>query len=661
MISQATLFDNIRHPGDLRSSSYEELGVLAAEIRDFLVTSVSRTGGHLGSNLGVVELTIALHRVFESPDDSILWDTGHQAYVHKLITGRRDGFATLRKKNGLSGYPSRAESVHDVIENSHASTALSYADGLAKANQLLSRTGRQVVVVVGDGALTGGMAFEALNNIAAAQGRKVIIIVNDNTRSYSPTIGGLANHLTRLRAGRRYEGVLAWGKKTLLGTPGAGRAMFRVAHGIKAGLKDMMVPETLFEALGLKYVGPVDGHDVAALEAVLKAAKEYPDSVVIHCLTNKGLGYRPAEEDETERRHSIGVCDPVTGAPLKSPVRTWTSVFSEEMLKIGVERNDVVAITAAMLHPVGLGDFALAHPERTFDVGIAEQHAVTSAAGLTMGGLHPVVAIYSTFLNRAFDQVLMDCALHRCPVTFVLDRAGVTGEDGPSHNGMWDCSILHLVPGLRLAVPRDGATLRLSLREAVDDGDGPTAIRYPKGELGEDIPSVGRSGNLDILRCPTDGPAAGDVLLIAVGAMARPVLAAAERLAGHGLSVTVVDPRWVKPVDPALFTLAAGHGLVVTVEDSGRSGGTGAATLLAMSDAGVHVPFLSIGIAQRFLDHGSRQEILDELGLNEASIARQVLDRLRLRLPLEPGPAGTPQRHGNVQATTGEGHRDSSY
>jgi 1-deoxy-D-xylulose-5-phosphate synthase len=628
MVSRPTLLDTINRPADLRSLSYEELARLAGEIRGFLVAAVSRTGGHLGPNLGVVELTLALHRVFESPDDSILWDTGHQAYVHKIITGRRDEFGLLRKKNGLSGYPNRAESVHDVIENSHASTGLSYADGLAKAHQLLSRTDRHVVVVVGDGALTGGMSFEALNNIAAAKDRQVIIVVNDNKRSYSPTIGGLANHLARLRTGRQYEGFLAWGKKTLLAVPGAGWPMFRMLHGAKTGLKDMIVPETLFDHLGLKYIGPIDGHDVAAMEASLAVAKDFPGPVVVHCRTIKGQGYRPAEEDETERRHAIGVCDPVTGAPLSAPTRTWTSVFSEEMLKIGVERDDVVAITAAMLHPVGLGDFALAHPDRIFDVGIAEQHAVTSAAGMALGGLHPVVAVYSTFLNRAFDQVLMDCALHRCGVTFVLDRAGVTGDDGASHNGMWDSSILHLVPGLRLAAPRDAATLRLSLREATGIADSPTAIRFPKGQVGDDILAIGRRGGVDILRCSDGNADSGDVLLIAVGAMAGPCLAAAEQLAGHGVSATVVDPRWVKPVDPALFALAAGHDLTVTVEDSGRVGGTGAATILAMNDAGVHVPFLTIGIAQRFLDHGSRQEILAEIGLNADDITGQVLSRL---------------------------------
>ncbi len=655
MVSGPTLLETIHRPADLRSLSHEELAQLAGEIRAFLVTSVSRTGGHLGPNLGVVELTLALHRVFESPADCILWDTGHQAYVHKIITGRRDEFGTLRKKNGLSGYTSRAESVHDIIENSHASTALSYGDGLAKAHQVLSGADRHVVVVVGDGALTGGMSFEALNNIAAAKDRQVIIVVNDNKRSYSPTIGGLANHLARLRARPQYEGFLAWGKKTLLSVPGAGRTMFRLAHGAKAGLKDMVVPETLFDHLGLKYIGPVDGHDVAALEASFAAARDFPGPVVVHCRTVKGLGYRPAEEDEADRRHAIGVCDPATGAPLSEPVRTWTSVFSEEMLKIGVERGDVVAVTAAMLHPVGLTEFSLAYPERTFDVGIAEQHAVTSAAGMALGGLHPVVAVYSTFLNRAFDQVLLDCALHGCGVTFVLDRAGVTGEDGPSHNGMWDMSILQVVPGLRLAAPRDAATLRLSLHEAIGIADAPTAIRFPKGQVGDDIPPVGRRGGVDILRCPDEKANNGDVLLIAVGAMARPCLAAAERLAGYGVSATVVDPRWVKPVDPELFGLAAGRDLAVVVEDSGRVGGSGAATLLAMNDAGVRTPFLTLGIAQRFLDHGSRAEILAEMGLSGADIARQVLGRLQLKTSPAPGGAVTPA----AGTATGEEDRDN--
>ncbi|WP_181789636.1 1-deoxy-D-xylulose-5-phosphate synthase, partial [Streptomyces phytophilus] len=471
-----SLLESIGGPRDLKALPPERLDELAGEIREFLIHAVARTGGHLGPNLGVVELTLALHRVFDSPADRILWDTGHQSYVHKLLTGRQD-FSGLRGKGGLSGYPSRAESEHDVIENSHASTVLGWADGLAKANEVRG-SGDHVVAVIGDGALTGGMAWEALNNIAAARDRPLVIVVNDNERSYSPTIGGLADHLATLRTTDGYERFLSWGKELLDRTPVVGKPLYDSLHGAKKGFKDAFAPQGMFEDLGLKYVGPVDGHDTAAVESALRRAKRFHGPVLVHCLTEKGRGYQPALDDEADRFHTVGVMDPFTCEPVAPPgAPSWTSVFSDELVRIGAEREDVVAITAAMLHPTGLAAFAAAYPGRTWDVGIAEQHAAVSAAGLATGGLHPVVAVYATFLNRAFDQVLMDVALHRCGVTFVLDRAGVTGPDGASHHGMWDMSILQVVPGLRIAAPRDADQLRAQLREAVAVDDAPTVVR----------------------------------------------------------------------------------------------------------------------------------------------------------------------------------------
>jgi len=614
--------ESIRGPHDLRRLNAEELASLAEEIRDFLITSVSRTSGHLGPNLGAVELTLALHRVFDSPRDRILWDTGHQAYVHKLVTGRAAGFARLRQKGGLSGYPSRAESDHDVIENSHASTSLSYADGIAKAHQLRGLTDRHVVAVIGDGALTGGMAWEALNNIAADRDRRLVIVVNDNERSYAPTIGGLAHHLATLRTTGGYERFLEWGKQVLGRTPVVGGPIYGTLHGMKKGIKDVVAPQGMFEDLGLKYVGPVDGHDIEAMEHALRRARTFAGPVLVHCITRKGLGYQHAENDAADNFHSIGVIDPETGQPLAAAGTSWTSVFSNEMVDIGAERSDIVAITAAMLIPVGLEKFAEAYPQRTFDVGIAEQHATTSAAGLAIGGLHPVVAIYATFLNRAFDQVLMDVALHKCGVTFVLDRAGVTGDDGPSHNGMWDMSFLQVVPGLRLAAPRDAATLREELREAVAVEDAPTVIRFPKGAVCADIPALERVGGVDVL----SRGASADVLLVAVGAMAETCLDVASRCAREGIGVTVVDPRWVKPVPAVLADMARGHRFVVTVEDNVRAGGVGAAIAQALRDARVEVQLRDFGIPARFLDHGKRAEVLAEIGLTAQDIARAVVE-----------------------------------
>ncbi|MEN2423285.1 1-deoxy-D-xylulose-5-phosphate synthase [Streptomyces rimosus] len=614
-----SMLEQIREPRDLKALPGEALGALAEEIRQFLVHAVARTGGHLGPNLGVVELTMALHRVFDSPADRILWDTGHQSYVHKLLTGRQD-FSKLRGKGGLSGYPSREESEHDVIENSHASTVLGWADGLAKANQVRGRTAH-VVAVIGDGALTGGMAWEALNNIAAAKDRPLIIVVNDNERSYAPTIGGLANHLATLRTTDGYERFLAWGKEVVQRTPVVGRPLYESLHGAKKGFKDAFAPQGMFEDLGLKYVGPIDGHDIAAVESALRRAARFSGPVLVHCLTEKGRGYRPALEDEADRFHTVGAMDPLTCAPVAPPgPPSWTSVFGDEMVKIGAERPDVVAITAAMLQPVGLAKFAAAYPDRTWDVGIAEQHAAVSAAGLATGGLHPVVAVYATFLNRAFDQVLMDVALHKCGVTFVLDRAGVTGTDGPSHNGMWDLSVLGVVPGLRIAAPRDAEQLRAELREAVDVDDAPTVLRFPKESVGEPVPALERTGGVDIL---ARGERA-DVLLVSVGVMAPVCLGAADLLAERGIGVTVVDPRWVKPVDPALVRLAAGHASVAVVEDNSRSGGVGAAVGQALRDAGVDVPLRTFGIPEQFLAHAKRGEVLADIGLTPAEIAGRI-------------------------------------
>ncbi|MFE4920713.1 1-deoxy-D-xylulose-5-phosphate synthase [Streptomyces sp. NPDC056661] len=614
-----TILETIRGPHDLKALSGPELGELAEDIRKFLIEAVARTGGHLGPNLGVVELSIALHRAFDSPVDRILWDTGHQSYVHKLLTGRQD-FSKLRGKGGLSGYPSREESAHDVIENSHASTVLGWADGLAKANEVLGRP-HHVVAVIGDGALTGGMAWEALNNIAAARDRPLIIVVNDNERSYGPTIGGLADHLATLRTTDGYERFLSWGKDVLQRTPVVGQPLYESLHGAKKGFKDAFAPQGMFEDLGLKYVGPVDGHDIAAVESALSRAKRFHGPVLVHCLTEKGRGYAPALEDEADRFHTVGAMDPLTCAPL-APLGnpSWTSVFGDEIAEIGAERPDVVAITAAMLHPVGLTKFAEAFPERVWDVGIAEQHAAVSAAGLATGGLHPVVAVYATFLNRAFDQLLMDVALHRCGVTFVLDRAGVTGPDGPSHNGMWDLSVLQVVPGLRIAAPRDADRLREELREAVTVDDAPTVLRFPKESVGEAVPAIDRVGAMDVLH-RADDP---QVLIVAVGVLASVCLQAADLLAGGGILCTVVDPRWVKPVDEQLAPLAGRHRLVAVVEDNSRAGGVGSAVGQALRDAGVDVPLRTFGIPEQFLAHGKRAEVLADIGLTPVEIAGRI-------------------------------------
>ena len=598
------------------------MDALAREIRDFLIHKVAATGGHLGPNLGVVELTLALHRVFDSPHDPILFDTGHQAYVHKMLTGRCQDFETLRKKDGLSGYPSREESEHDWVESSHASASLSYADGLAKAFELSGHRNRHVVAVVGDGALTGGMCWEALNNIAASK-RPIVIVVNDNGRSYAPTIGGFAEHLAGLRLQPGYERVLEEGRKAVRGLPVIGEFCYQCMHSVKAGIKDALSPQVMFTDLGLKYVGPIDGHDEHAVESALRHARAFNAPVVVHVVTRKGMGYAPAENDEDDQMHACGVIDPQTGLATTVPGPGWTSTFAESLIRVAAKRRDVVAITAAMPGPTGLSAFRDRFPDRFFDVGIAEQHAITSAAGLAMGGMHPVVAVYSTFLNRAFDQVMMDVALHKLPVTIVLDRSGVTGPDGASHNGMWDLSILGVVPGMRVAAPRDGARLREELAEALDVNDGPTALRFPKGDVGEDIPAVERRDGVDVLALPADG-LSDDVLVIAVGPFAAMALAIAERLRNQGIGVTVVDPRWVLPVPEVLHTLAAKHKLVVTLEDNGVHGGVGSAVSTSLRRAEIDVPCRDAALPQEFFAHASRGEVLASVGLTERNIARQI-------------------------------------
>ncbi|MCX6407930.1 MAG: 1-deoxy-D-xylulose-5-phosphate synthase [Propionibacteriales bacterium] len=610
------LLDEITGPADLRAMSDADLETLAHEIRERTIDAVAAHAGHLGPNLGVVELTLALHRVFDSPRDRIVWDTGHQAYVHKMVTGRAGAFDTLRQEGGLSGYPSRAESEHDWVENSHASTSLSYAEGMARANQVLGREDH-VVAVIGDGAMTGGMAWEAINNIAASQDRRVVIVVNDNGRSYQPTVGGLANRLTDIRTNPRYEPALGAIRERLNRGGSVGPAAYDALHAIKKGLKDVLAPQGMFEDLGLKYVGPVDGHDRKAVESALAHAKRFGGPVLVHVLTTKGQGYDIAVANEHDQMHQAPQFDRTTGDAVSVAPAGWTSVFRDEVVRIADERPDVVGITAAMLYPVGLDAFADKFPDRVFDVGIAEQHAATSAAGMAMAGLHPVVAVYATFLNRAFDQVLLDVALHRCGVTFVLDRAGVTGDDGASHNGMWDMSMLQLVPGLRLAAPRDGARLRELLREAVAVDDAPTVVRFAKGAVPADVEAIDTVGTCDVL-------ARGDrqdVLVLAVGSMVPTCLAAAERLSAQGLGVTVVDPRWVKPFDPAVVGLAAEHRLVVTVEDNGRTGGVGAAFTQALRDVESEIPVRVHGVAQEFLDHAKRPVILERLGLTPDAVA----------------------------------------
>lgn len=618
------LLDSITAPRDLRTLTPDELVQLSEEIRSFLIHHVSQTGGHLGPNLGVVELTIAMHRVFNSPQDPMIFDTGHQSYVHKILTGRADRFPTLKQHGGLSGYPSREESEHDWVENQHASASLSYADGLSKAFRQQGED-RTVVAVIGDGALTGGMAWEALNNIAAADDLPLVIVVNDNGRSYTPTVGGLANHLTGLRTNPRYEQILEVIKRNVSRAPIFGQPAYEMLHGIKTGLKDVLAPQGLFSDLGLKYVGPIDGHDVGAVERALQQAKQFGGPVLVHCLTRKGNGFKAAEDHDEDRFHTVGKIDEITGESLSSASKiSWTDVFAEEMVQLGHDDDRLVAITAAMLYPTGLHRFAAEFPDRTFDVGIAEQHAATSAAGLAMGGLHPVFGVYATFLNRAFDQILLDVALHRCGVTFVLDRAGVTGNDGASHNGMWDMSILQVVPGLQLAAPRDGTRLREALRHAVTVDDAPTVIRYSKDAVPDDIDAVDQIDGVDVL-LRSEQPR---VLVVGYGQMVGTAIGVGERLADQGIGVTVVDPVWAMPVNAALLDLAREHELVISIEDNGVVGGCGSRLSQELRQAEIFTPMREFGIEQRFLEHGSRAELLTQLGLTPQHIARYAVEAI---------------------------------
>ncbi len=597
-----------------------ELDRLAGDIREFLIEKVSRTGGHLGPNLGVVELTIAIHRVFQSPRDVVLFDTGHQSYVHKILTGRADQFDLLRQRDGISGYPNRRESDHDVIENSHASTALSWADGVSRGFSLAGQSERHVVAVVGDGALTGGMSWEALNNLSPESDRNLVIVVNDNERSYSPTIGGLATYLTTLRASKEYERILGRGKRMLHNTPVVGKYIYGTLHGMKKGIKDMVAPQGMFEDLGFKYLGPIDGHDIEAMEKTLQMAKEFGSPVIVHAITEKGRGYTPALEDIAEKFHAVGIVDPVTGKPLKASAPSWTNVFSDEMTQIGRDNTKIVAITAAMLGPTGLDKFAQNFPDRTIDVGIAEQHAVTSAAGLAYAGMHPVIAIYSTFLNRAFDQLLLDVALHNAGVTFVLDRAGITGDDGPSHHGIWDLALTGIVPNMHVGAPRDGARLKEILRQCVEIENAPSMIRFPKGAIPADIPAVERVSGVDILH----RGASQQVLLISVGSMASMALEVAQLAKQQSIEITVVDPLWVKPISPAVIAMCADYGTVVVMEDGIKHAGIASSISEVLRDAESTCTLHSIGVPLEFIEHSKRNEILDDLEITPAAIVQQI-------------------------------------
>ncbi|GFK19048.1 1-deoxy-D-xylulose 5-phosphate synthase [Corynebacterium glutamicum] len=621
------ILNSISTPADLKALNDEDLDALAKEIRTFLVDKVAATGGHLGPNLGVVELTIGLHRVFDSPQDPIIFDTSHQSYVHKILTGRAKDFDSLRQKDGLSGYTCRAESEHDWTESSHASAALSYADGLSKAKQLDGDTTHSVVAVVGDGALTGGMCWEALNNIAAAKDRKVVVVVNDNGRSYSPTIGGFAENLAGLRMQPFYDRFMEKGKTSLKSMGWVGERTFEALHAFKEGVKSTVIPTEMFPELGMKYVGPVDGHNQKAVDNALKYAHDYDGPIIVHMVTEKGRGYAPAEQDLDELMHSTGVIDPLTGAPKSASKPGWTSVFSDELVKIGAQNENVVAITAAMAGPTGLSKFEANFPNRFFDVGIAEQHAVTSAAGLALGGKHPVVAIYSTFLNRAFDQLLMDVGMLNQPVTLVLDRSGVTGSDGASHNGVWDMALTSIVPGVQVAAPRDEDSLRELLNEAISIDDGPTVVRFPKGDLPTPIVAIDTlQDGVDVLAyedaTEDDAPS---VLIVAVGERATVALEVASRIKQHGVNVTVVDPRWIVPIPQSLVALSDDHDLVITIEDGVIHGGVGSLLSDALNASEVDTPRRQIAVPQKYLDHASRNEVLADYGLDADGIETTVV------------------------------------
>lgn len=628
-----SLLASITGPRDLDALSTDQLAELAQEIREFLVENVSRTGGHLGPNLGVVELTLAIHRVFDSPSDPIVFDTGHQSYVHKLLTGRQD-FRGLRARGGLAGYPQRAESPHDVVESSHASSSLSWADGISRALTRTGRSDRHVVAVVGDGSLTGGMTWEALNNISDDNNRNLVIVVNDNGRSYAPTIGGMARYLNRARTTSGYVTLRRRSDSLFRKFGPVGRAVYRGVRGGTHGFLSRFTNNAaLYSNLDIKYLGPIDGHDLDALVETLQLAKEYQSPVIVHAITEKGRGYEPARNDDADQFHAVGKIDPITGEPVgSSDALAWTDVFAESLVEAGEQRDDVIAITAAMLRPTGLLPFAQRFPDRTYDVGIAEQHAVASAAGLAFGGLHPVVAIYATFMNRAFDQVMMDVALHRAGVTFVLDRSGVTGPDGPSHHGIWDLAMLQLVPGIRIAAPRDAERLREEFGEAIAIDDAPTVVRFPKGAVAPELPAIERRADgVDVL-FRSGGE---DVLIIGIGSMAHLAVDVATRLRAQGIGATVIDPRWVVPVAPSVVELAERHRLVITIEDGIRVGGIGTRVRQVLRESGVDTAVDELGLPDEFIDHASREQILEDAGLSAAKIAQDVVSQvLGTRIPI---------------------------
>lgn len=624
------ILHKVTSPQDLKNLPDDKVEELAAEIRQFLIDKVSVTGGHLGPNLGVVELTIALHRVFDSPRDPIVFDTSHQSYVHKILTGRADQFDTLRQKGGLSGYTDRGESEHDWTESSHASAAISVVDGLSKAFKIKGESRRNAVAVVGDGALTGGMCWEALNNISSDTERNAVIIVNDNGRSYSPTIGGFSENLSRIRAQHGYDELMEHGKKTLQSLGWVGNRTFDALRAFKEGVKSSVLPTEMFPELGMKYIGPVNGHDLEALDHALAYARDYEGPIIVHVVTEKGHGFAPAVNEPQDQMHSTGAIDPVTGVPKGKSQPGWTAVFSEELVEAGKRRDDIVAITAAMAGPTGLMPFAEQFPDRFFDVGIAEQHAMASASGLALGGLHPVVAIYATFLNRAFDQVLMDIALLKQPVTIVLDRAGVTGSDGASHNGVWDMALTTIIPGIHVAAPRDGARLRELFRESLEIESGPSIVRFPKGNLLEDMEAVATTEDgVDILHesAPESSDAdAPKVLVISIGAMSARSLSAAEILEKEGMSVTVVDPRWLCPVAPSLIEMADAHDIVVVAEDGMMRAGVGSLFDEAFAAAEVDTPLRRVAFPSLFPKHGSRGEVMEEVGMDAEGIAAAVTE-----------------------------------
>ena len=611
------ILETIASPADLRDLTQDELVTLGGEIREFILEKVSKTGGHLSPNLGVVELTLALHRSFDSPHDRIIWDVGHQAYVHKLVTGRRDEFDTLRHTGGLSGYPSREESAHDFVENSHASTSLSYALGHALADYP-----GYTIAVIGDGALTGGMAYEALNHMAVAKPERLIVIVNDNGRSYAPTVGGLASlaNLAHYRFDPRYEKTKKAIGKMLHGLPLVGESAEELATRVKEAVKQIIEPSTVFDALDLKYTGLIDGHNIPLLEETFQQAMTYEEPVIIHVVTEKGSGYQPAIEDEDEKLHGVGSFDVDTGKALKTELKL-TEVAGTALVEAAATRPDLVCISAAMVSTTGLKDMASRFPDRVFDTGIAEQHAVTLAAGMAMAGKKPVVAMYSAFLQRAFDQIIADVALHDLPVVFLVDRAGVTGPDGPSHHGVFDLSYLRMIPGMTIGVPADATELCAMIETAVDH-DGPIAIRYPKGPA-VSVPNVPIEpfpvGEAELL---SEGD---DVMMIAAGRMVEVAAKAALDLGEKGVSVGVVNARWVKPLDPRILEWSAPARRVVTLEDNVVAGGFGAAVMEAFSEAGMTKDVTCIGIPDHFLPFGSPTDVMESVGMDPDSVVKRVL------------------------------------